>query len=1615
MADRSAWERDDEDQEGDEDELTEHALLTVFQDYRTDKDALIFAIEVSHSMLKPPPDSDDKKADKDPPVYAALKCAYQVMQQRIISNPKDQLAVLLYGTRETQTSKDDLYPHCYLLTDLDIPAAEDVKALKSLAEEGEDADSILVPSDEPIQMQCVLNLTKELFGTRAPRFRSKRIFIITDNDNPHAGDKHAGDASLNARAAAQAKDLYDCDVLIELFPVSHGTGSFDFSRFYDDIVYRTTVLEETSPGRASISKSGDGLSLLNSLISNVNSRQTPKRAYFSNMPFEIGPGFTISVKGYNIIQKQKPARTCYVWLDGDKAQIAVGETSRLAEDSARSVEKAEVKKAYKFGGEYVYFSEEEHKLIKQFGGPTIRVIGFKDRSLLKFWASVKKSIFIFPSEDGYVGSTRVFAALWRKLLDSKKIGIAWHIARANGNPQLVAIIPSGGTSQAEPGSLDLPAGLWLYPIPYVDDMREGPEKGPLIRTTDGLTDKMHKIIRQLQLPGGAYEPSKFPNPSLQWHYKILQALALEEEVPEQPEDKTVPKIRAIHKRCGGYIQDWSQEADVVLSKLQEEKAIKRDMEDEDDEARPAKKARTTAPKPGSGGDGMKDAELKKRYHDGTLAKLTVAEMRTAMAARGLDTKGLKKDLVERLEQWAEENTDTFAAHLRTLDVMDALLDSSSRSNQLCDSIQDLQSQLHNCLASNASETRAEHASLTFELRHNTSFHLTSENQNGEDNEVNLDQAQQAVTRIVTAYETVQNQPTNNPVLQKAVAKHLISAVGSIDSSSWTTRSVSRGAQGWSFSFICEKSLQAWNRAKSKSPKRPDIGGFSGNGGLDAVNLSRPAFDCRGTITVAFSKSSKGVVVKYEHTPLHKTVEDIIERLIPTLPPPPANTNGSHRTPKAKRPPPAEEEGSRKKRKKKGKASEASMNGGLADSQEEALTTPAQDQGLHLTSTFNVPPAEAERRRVTAIDLLSSRGIDPSTLSAEQFNIFANQAPDLQATSLEMLANYGAEKLRIVHPGNKDQAGASTSKPEGVNGTPAAGAVGASSPVDTPTKKKRSRKKKSDAAKVQVSIGDGATVPLEQNGELGMTESSLKLKSTKARKTRGTCETCRQRKLKCTKEHPSCLVCVRNEVDCVYMPPKPRRKSEKAAGEIDNSELPNEDEDEQLPAAEPELSDFAEHIQPRSHYLSDPVNEEFIPDPNILSGPVESHPLPYYIGPAQGTDNPTFSSESQPSGGTATTGLTLPVTQQQPTDKTSSNVPFASKTAQPSGADSSKRRQTSMSGRKSLPSGQPSSWNASPPPGNTTAVSPTMTQQQAAKRPRSKRSAVEPVQPPNEVAKQTPVPPPSQQSVVTRSPFQNTVRAKSRQGIRSQTSTPVSNASQPPPPAQPPDVAQPTTSAPYSSSTANSIPDYDPYARYDTTSSNQYNDTGHDQGPSRVTYESGTYQTIAPTTSASYSSSPSYDSSHSGRTANPLSQALNTSSGYSGGTNSTSTNQWLSQSRVAQGQKHTSTYSMPSTTASSHGYGTRSADRASTQNSYAQPQSQSYNYFSQQSSSAQQSQQNWYGFPPANSTSQATYTSDSRSSGYGTGQRSHISGYSGQYGSTDEQSLYDLLRASGANH
>ena len=615
-------------------------------------------------MLQKPPKPEDKKAERDSPTSAALKCAYQLMQQRIISNPNDMMGILLFGTEKTEVGDgDSTFEHCYMLADLDVPSAKDVKRLRDMVDNEKEAEEILKPAKDGASMSTVLFCANQIFTTKAPNFSSRRLFLVTDNDYP-VKNKAEKDT-----AVTRARDLYDLGCTIDLFPISQPDHNFDRSRFYDDLVYPTSPSDPDAPiaipSTTKVAKSGEGISLLKQLISSINSKATPRRALFS-LPLELGPDLRIGVKGYILIKRQEHVKSCYVWVGGEKPQIVTSSTTHMSDDAARSIEKAEIRKAYKFGGDAITFTPEEITQIRQcFGEPIIRIIGFKPLSSVPVWANTNKSTFIYPSEADYIGSTRVFSALQQKLIKSKKMGLVWFIPRRNAAPTLAALIP-GEERINDDGEQIMPPGLWLVPLPFADDIRQfpTPPEQPL-KTTDALTDKMRLIIEQLQLPKGIYDPSRYPNPDLQWFYRILQALALEEELPDHPDDKTIPRYKQIDKRCGEYIEDYGKEFQEAYAqqhtKAQAHRgkpaAKKRPAGGADEDEKPATKKVKNETKikveNGDGDDGLTDEQMADLNNSGQISKQTVAVLKQWLSSRNQSLAGKKADLLERVQDYLE--------------------------------------------------------------------------------------------------------------------------------------------------------------------------------------------------------------------------------------------------------------------------------------------------------------------------------------------------------------------------------------------------------------------------------------------------------------------------------------------------------------------------------------------------------------------------------------------------------------------------------------------------------------------------------------------------------------------------------------------------------------------------------------------------------------------------------------------------------------------------------------------------------------------------------------------------------------------------------------------------
>ncbi|KAJ3474468.1 hypothetical protein NLG97_g9831 [Lecanicillium saksenae] len=482
---------------------------------------------------------------------------------------------------------------------------------------------------------------------------------------------------------------------------------------------------------------------------------------------------------------------------------------------------------------------------------------------------------------------------------------------------------------------------------------------------------------------------------------------------------------------------------------------------------------------------------------------------------------------------------------------------------------------------------------------------------------------------VSGREALVSQPQQNPTTQYAVAQEILTAIGNIDNSSWSRTDETRKTQGWVFTYVCNHSWQQWTR-HGKAAQTHAILDYSQKE-LDFTSGARPAYDCRGSVTIIFSKGNSAITVNYSHTPFHRTVGEIYNLFKPPPPPPrvvakkkaPGSAKKSD-TPRRKRPatgpdgaPTPKKPRSRPKNGAKNQLSHAelvpmtegfpSANGATtitandaadhvalaalsaATSSEPVPKSTAPEAPKNSTASLNVSPKEAARRGEVATKKLTDAGINPATLSADQFSIFSNQSPEVQNESLNMLVKYGAERLHIVHPAKKDSPRPTSTPPDAES--IASGAV-------NPNRLGNDSASES-AEPVGAAAASNGTSKTPQKAKAG-TKSRVfcfncKLSISKARHYVVRMEH-KSNLPQCSKDKPSCAVCQESGLTCEYPARRPKQKKSAAIVDEDEDTIMSENVD-----ADGEVDDSAREaaVPAQAEDHRQPPNYGQVPIANMM--------------------------------------------------------------------------------------------------------------------------------------------------------------------------------------------------------------------------------------------------------------------------------------------------------------------------------------------------------------------------------------------------------------------------------
>ncbi|KAL4250950.1 ATP-dependent DNA helicase II subunit 1 [Abortiporus biennis] len=631
--------------------------------YETKKDVILFAIDCSESMLKTREDPEYEDVQTCH-LLTALEAAMQIQKKKVITGPNDAVGIMFFNTtrkNEVDAQSSEIKTGNFVYQQIETINAPKIQELIHLIDAAREDPNLLRETFPPIPggrvpMGDVFTSCNWIIRDGAPKTASKRVFLITDEDDPNPGP---GKERLLTTAKTTLIDLTQAGIMVEPFFISTEEKPFDQTVFYSSVLLPNG--QNDDEGDSSILPESISITRIDDLLAQMRFHESPKRALFS-IPFQLADGFVIGVKGYGLVVEQKKGSYIYFYDTNHGLEPVTRKSAYYDEETDQEVPKAEILYGFALAaaengdnedeeqendrvvgmltrkvpvGSRVFYTDEEVRSFRTMGlEPGIKLLGFKDRSELAFEDNIKRSTFIYPDEMSYSGSKRTFSALLHAMIKKDKIGLVLALTRRNSSPIFCALLPQ---EEKDEDGWNEPAGFHLIPLPFADDIRAAPiESGH--RASKELRDAALKWVNKLSVKNGTYPPDSYPNPALAYHNAQLEASAFREEFDEESfEDLTLPKYSMIRKRAGPLLKEWRQS----LVKADNSLPITEDIPVE------TKKRKSDTP--------LGEIEVREMYESSTLSKLRVDQMKMFLKAHGMSVSGKKADLEARIAEFLDTN------------------------------------------------------------------------------------------------------------------------------------------------------------------------------------------------------------------------------------------------------------------------------------------------------------------------------------------------------------------------------------------------------------------------------------------------------------------------------------------------------------------------------------------------------------------------------------------------------------------------------------------------------------------------------------------------------------------------------------------------------------------------------------------------------------------------------------------------------------------------------------------------------------------------------------------------------------------------------------------------
>lgn len=305
--------------------------------------------------------------------------------------------------------------------------------------------------------------------------------------------------------------------------------------------------------------------------------------------------------------------------------------------------------------------------------PYLKLLGFRGIDKFQPYYNSGPATFITPDinngmnskRGGYSNSFTTLSSLYQSCVKLKKFAVLFGCPKLNSKPALYAMYPTRIESSTRNivGQSDFPEGFLLIRMPWLDDIRSLPnyflsevdnhfgEDGNSV-VSSSLTNRFKLLMSQFFYK--SYNPSDFPNPTLNYFYKIIKHDLLQIGISDADKnllknDVTCMKLSELRSFLANDTKKLESVQDLNLKiKHLEQSLPKRQAEAADEDATKAKRAKPLAPELDD--NAVLTAWKNNQWHQFTVPQLKGFQARYKEKIT-LATK--KQDLIDNITKFLE--------------------------------------------------------------------------------------------------------------------------------------------------------------------------------------------------------------------------------------------------------------------------------------------------------------------------------------------------------------------------------------------------------------------------------------------------------------------------------------------------------------------------------------------------------------------------------------------------------------------------------------------------------------------------------------------------------------------------------------------------------------------------------------------------------------------------------------------------------------------------------------------------------------------------------------------------------------------------------------------------